>query len=44
MTNEKIKDEDVSKFLKAIIEIGGINSVDDSPDKYIRRGGGDGEP
>ena len=44
MTNEKIKDEDVSRFLKAIIEIGGINSVDDSPDKYIRRGGGDGEP
>ena len=42
--NEKIKDEDVSKFLKAIIEIGGINSVDDSPDKYIRRGSGDGEP
>lgn len=41
---DKIKDEDVSKFLKAIIEIGGINSVDDSPDKYIRRGSGDGEP
>ena len=41
---DKIKDEDVSKFLKAIIEIGGINSVDDSPDKYIRRCSGDGEP
>lgn len=32
-----VTDQDVTNFLTAIIEVGGINKVDNSPDKYIRR-------
>lgn len=32
----QFSDNDVSSFLKGLIELGGGNVVDDSPDKYIR--------
>ena len=32
----KFSDADISAFLKDIIELGGVETVDDSPDKYIR--------
>lgn len=31
-----VTDQDVSTFLTQLIELGGVDTVDDSPDKYIR--------
>lgn len=36
MSEVVFTDNDVSSFLKVLIEIGGIYKIDDSPDKYIR--------
>lgn len=40
---EKFTDADISNFLKGLLELGDINTVDDSPDKYIRTKSGDQE-
>ena len=40
---DKFTDADISNFLKGLLELGDINTVDDSPDKYIRTKSGDQE-
>lgn len=33
----KFSDEDISTFYKQLIELGGVQTVDESPDKYVRK-------
>ena len=39
--NVQVTESDVSACLKALIELGNVNTVDDSPDKFIRSKNGD---